>query len=121
MSDAALSMQRGTTAVIRLTADLNGNAFNVSLAGSAILVSFKRRRTDLVPLFTKQYLAGGGSTGCVLVSGGTSQVDVTIDPTDTAEFVQTEFLVWDAILTEPDARETAIAKGALTVRLGVGS
>lgn len=122
MSDQSLTIQRGTTGVIRLTVKLNNSPFDVSVSGSTIVATFKRRRIDQLPLFTKVYDANGTDTvGAELASGSTNLVDVTIDPADTAAFQATEFLVWDAILTEPEGRQTPIAKGALTVRMGVGS
>lgn len=124
MADAAISGQRGTTIAFLLPVTLNGADFPVN-GGAGYVVTFtaKRRRSDAVALITKTWRSppGASDPGMTLLAGTDNTIDVELSPADTAAFTGTEFLVWDAILTEPNGRETPVAKGALTVRAGVGS
>lgn len=122
MSDAAVSGQRGTTISFRLAVNLNGADFDVTPSDTLVVFTAKRRRSDDDPLIQITYNSNGGSDpGISLVGGSTNLIQLDIPPDATADYTATEFLVWDAVLTEPTERETVIAKGSLTVRLGVGT
>lgn len=127
MSDAAISAQRGTTIKWRLDATIpdTGQPWDFTTSGQTVTLTIRRRPGDTVPLIQKTYTSAAPTAEPALTvpagAGNQHYLDVTLAPADTTPFAQTEFLVWDAILTDNANVKTAIAKGALTVRAGAGS
>ena len=133
MSDATLSAQRKTTIEWRLTATIpaTGEPYDLSAAGQTVVLSVRRNRTDQDALITKTFNSGDPTAEPGLLipdgAGNTNLMDVKLFPADTdpagyddGSFADTEFLLWDAILTNGD-EVTVLADGALTVRPGAGS
>lgn len=127
MSDAAVSAQRGTTIKWRLTATIpaTGAAWDFTAAGQTVVLTLRRKTGDAAPVLQKTYSSDTPTAepGLLVPAGAGNQefLDVTLAPADTSAFTQTEFLLWDVILTDATGIKTAIAKGALTVRAGAGS
>jgi hypothetical protein len=128
VADATLVGQRGTTIGYRFPIAVGGVPVDLTLPNTVVTFTAKRRRSDVEPLLEKSYRAVPGTSdpGFGLVASTTDTLELDIAPGDTAPtaegaFAQTEFLVYDVILTEPDGRTTAVAKGPLTVRAGTGS
>lgn len=137
MSDTAITGQRKTSIGFLLPVQITGGPeIDLTLAGTRIDVTVKKRRSDANAVIHKSYIAPATFNGVTPVveapPGITNVADVEIAPADTDPatyaagefkglFDSTAFLVWDAILTEPGGRVTKIAQGAFTVRAGVGS
>lgn len=129
MGDFDMVGQRGTTIGYRLPVAIGDVPVDLTLPNTVVVFTAKRRRGDAIALIEKTYHAVPGTpdAGFGLLASTTDTLDLEVAPAETAPdettgfFVFSEFLVWDAILTEPNGRETAIGRGSFTIRAGVGT
>lgn len=130
MSDFRISAQRGSTIGFLVTVTRLGVAVDLTQAGMKLIVTGKLRTDDVAPVFVKDYFqAGGAPNGGILVGGAasppqaTNVADVEIPPNEAGivALTKTSYIQVDAVLIEPNGRETPVANGVIKLRVAPGS
>lgn len=83
--------------------------YPTSASGFTCVFTAKRKKSDATPIVQR---------ACTLANGGAWAV--TIQAADTSGFTQTEELVYDVTLIEPDGTRTVVAFGTWEVSKSVG-
>jgi hypothetical protein len=120
MADSTLRVPRGRDAVARFTVTHDGAAVDLTVAGTKVWFTAKRRKGDAYAdaVITKTWVAGGISDGISIEGAAHNVARVQIDAADTLALTASTQLEWDCTLENAGGRVT-VAQGTLRVPLSV--